>query len=80
MEWGTGVVTKLLKLFLGVMGRLLLALLSLDLLYLYYVGAWTDPVTIILTVELMLLWLFLVAGLAWSIHYFRCFAKGVKCP
>lgn len=61
---------KFSRLFLRGMGRALLFVLSADLLYLYYVGAWTDPIPVILVSEVVLLWVFAVASLLWITHFF----------
>uniref|UniRef100_A0A6M3KZH4 Uncharacterized protein n=1 Tax=viral metagenome TaxID=1070528 RepID=A0A6M3KZH4_9ZZZZ len=42
---------------------MLMAGLSLDLLYLYFAGAWYEPNPFILWTELALLFIFVIAGL-----------------
>lgn len=72
------VTAKVSNLLLGCAGRLLLTALSADLLYLYYAGAWTDPIPLILVLEVALLWLLVVVGLLWTAHFSYCFYKEAK--
>lgn len=58
------------KLFIGMSGRAMLSALSLDLLYLYFSGGWCEPNRVVLYSELVLLSLFSIAGIVWSISYF----------
>jgi len=60
---------KIIRIFVGAMGRLMLSLLAADLLYLYYVRAWTDPYPIILVSELILLWSMVLIGIIWCKRY-----------
>jgi len=47
---------------------LLFTVLALDLLYLYYSGAWTDPVAGIRIAELVCLYAFVPIGLGLMLH------------
>lgn len=51
----------------GMLLRLALLVLSADLIYLYWAGAWYDPNRVIEVSELVVLSVLCVAGLVWTI-------------
>ena len=60
---------KYLKLLIGGFTRLLITVLSGDILYLYYSKAWYDPIILIEYTEVALLWLCAVSGIVWTVYY-----------
>jgi hypothetical protein len=59
------------RLFFGTVSRVMLAVLSADILYLYYAGGWQEPSSLIRVSELAILYLLMVISIIWSIIYFR---------
>jgi len=57
------------KVWLGASLRLMMTLLSANLLYLYFAGGWHDPCRFIEIVELVMLALMVVVGIVWLIVY-----------
>jgi len=60
---------RILKRLIGTFARAMMSCLSLDILYLYYAGAWQKPRQFILIAELVGLYAISVMGLVWAIHY-----------
>jgi hypothetical protein len=54
---------------IGALARAMMSCLSIDILYLYYAGAWQEPRQFILVSELVGLYAISVMGLVWAIHY-----------
>ena len=44
-----------------------LSVLAADLLYLYYIGAWYDPIKWIAIAEVVILYILVVWGIAWMV-------------
>ena len=59
---------RYLKLFGSLLLRALPIALALDLIYLYYAKGWTDPNTLIRITEIVLLYLFVVIYIAWTVN------------
>ena len=59
-----------IKILTGALARLILLVLAADLLYLYYAGAWHDPIIFIEITEVVLLYTACVVSVVWTIHYF----------
>lgn len=57
---------RLVKLGINLFEDTMLVVLAGDLLYLYYAGAWTDPIAAVLISELVFLWGFIALGV-WRI-------------
>lgn len=61
--------------FFGVLNRCLpgaiMAALATDLLYLYYVGAWHEPILAVEISEIVLLYVLIVWGITWTVCVIR---------
>lgn len=57
--------------FAGGLLRSLLFVLSADLLYLHYIGAWYDPIVIIEWVEVFLLITLCAVSILWTVRYMK---------
>jgi hypothetical protein len=57
----------------------ILVVLSVDLLYLYYRGAWYDPSVFIEIAEIVLLYLFSIFGTLRIVHILRELKKQLTC-
>jgi len=62
---------QFLKLVIKVFLRLVPAILSADLLYLYYAGGWIEPIGYIKIAELVMLYAFIIIYLIITIRFFR---------
>lgn len=60
-----------LSLWLGGVSRLMLTVLAGDLLYLYYIGSWYDPIKLIEISEVVLLYICVIGGIVWTIKYLK---------
>lgn len=52
-----------MKLWLNLISDWLLIVLAGDLIYLEYIGTWTDPFNWVLAIELITLWLIVIMGI-----------------
>ena len=74
------------RLFRGIVGyiepiiAMMLAVTAIDLLCLYYKGAWHDPLKIIETAEVVLLYTFAVSGLSYTVWRYRSELKKRSVP
>ena len=74
------------RLFRGIVGHvdliiaMMLTVTAIDLLYLYYQGAWHDPLKIIETAEVVLLYAFAVSGLSYTVWRYRSELKKRSAP
>lgn len=57
----------MLRLALGLITGISLSVLAGDLLYLYYMGAWYDPIHWIEVSEVVMLCILFVWGIAWMV-------------
>lgn len=81
--WRPIVLKRLLKDVVGHIKPLIammLAVTAIDLLCLYYKGAWYDPLKIIETAEVVLLYVFAVLGLGYTVWRYRSGLKKHSTP